>query len=79
MVPDVLKRFKPEEPSLSSSNDGKSAIVEDEDDLITTGVFTGTEAQRADVSEESPQGDYDDGDDEGRFFGGGLNDEQNVC
>lgn len=71
---DVLKRFKPNTEDQGSILDARAARVEDEQD----------EASRFDsiLSEGPPDeqdaDEHEDDDEDGRFFGGGLNEEQAV-
>ncbi|GMK54190.1 hypothetical protein CspeluHIS016_0107760 [Cutaneotrichosporon spelunceum] len=63
---DVLKRFKPDSDNVRSSlSDARAARVEDD----------GEERVLTRLSEE-PVDDFDNEDEDGRFFGGGLNEEQ---
>ncbi|TXT10678.1 hypothetical protein VHUM_02183 [Vanrija humicola] len=74
---EILKRFRPEESSSnldevsSRAPVNRAARVEDENEessVSQTGAHSGNGYD---------QGDADEEDEEGRFFGGGLNDEQN--
>lgn len=67
---DVLKRFKAdsEEASHPPTSDRRAATVEDEED---------DRPLHAPVDSDL-QGEQDDDDEDGRFFGGGLNEEQTV-
>lgn len=67
---DVLKRFKSDsdEASLPLPADKRAATVEDETDAQPE-RFQG---------EREVQDEQDDDDEDGRFFGGGLNEEQTV-
>ncbi|BEI93913.1 uncharacterized protein CcaverHIS019_0603720 [Cutaneotrichosporon cavernicola] len=64
---DVLKRFKPDPESVDSSSQSgaRAARVEDDDE----------DRGHLGISEE-PVDDFEDDDEDGRFFGGGLNEEQ---
>ncbi|BEJ16975.1 hypothetical protein CspHIS471_0603760 [Cutaneotrichosporon sp. HIS471] len=64
---DVLKRFKPDPESGDSSSQSGARHARVEDDNEDRG-HTG-------ISEE-PLDDFEDDDEDGRFFGGGLNEEQ---
>lgn len=70
----MLKRFKPdfEGEGPNSFADARAATVEDEDDDTPPFVSRTSEAPHDEPDE------VDEDDEDGRFFGGGLNEEQSV-
>lgn len=74
-----MKRFRPDETESKADVDTKHRVVTVEDDVADVPQNGRKERSRIAAHLEALEADdHGDDDEDGRFFGGGLNDEQNV-